>query len=41
MGIKNLNAEKISKLSQSDIKSLNVVFEKNYDVLDFFGHNLI
>lgn len=41
MEIRNLNAEKINKLSFSQIKEINSVFIKNKEVIDFFNYELL
>lgn len=41
MKIKNMNEDKISKLSHSDITAINDVFNENKDLLQYFGYSLI
>lgn len=41
MKIKNLNEDKISKLSAVQIEEINDVFKNNQEVLDFFNYKLI
>ena len=41
MKLTNLNAEKIKNISEQDLAAINVVFEKNRDILDYFGYELI
>ncbi len=40
-GIKNYNAEQISKLSTDDISLINSYLEKHQDVLHYFGYQLL
>lgn len=39
--ITNMNHEKISKLSNLDLKDINNVFKKNKDLINYFGYKLI
>ncbi|MFK7983617.1 MAG: sulfotransferase [Saprospiraceae bacterium] len=41
MAIKNLNKEKINKLSQAQLNEINEVFYKNKELLQFFDYELI
>ena len=41
MKIKNLNYEKISKLTADQIKVINSYFKKEVDLLNYFGYKII
>ena len=41
MIITNLNHEKISKISNNDIKIINSVFQREKDILDKFNYKII
>ena len=39
--VTNLNNEKISRLSVSELQKINDVFVRNQSIMDYFGYNLI
>jgi len=41
MGLKNLNAQKIERIPQSDLTVMNEVFRQHAELLDYFGYVLI
>ena len=41
MKIQNLNSEKINKISKSDLEIVNSFFNKEKDLLEFFGYSII
>ena len=41
MKIQNLNSEKIAKLDASQLKEINEYFNKELDLLDYFGYSIL
>ena len=41
MKIQNLNKEKIEKISKRDLKLINAIFNKEQDLLEYFGYSII
>ena len=41
MKVRNLNAEKIEKLTKNQMRELNSHFIKERELLAFFGYNII
>ena len=41
MGIVNLNKEKIDKLTDDQITLINGIFEKEKEVLEYFGYQIV
>ena len=41
MKIQNLNKEKIEKITKRDLKLINAIFNKEQDLLEYFGYSII
>ena len=41
MGIVNLNQEKMEKLTGEQIETINRIFEKEKELLDYFGYQIV
>ena len=41
MGIVNLNQEKVDKLTGEQIETINRIFEKEKELLDYFGYQIV
>ena len=41
MGIVNLNQEKVDKLTGEQIETINRIFEKEKELLDYFDYQIV